>query len=664
MLRIAAKYVNGFLLLSLLLLIAVPSLAEARPAQDLTGAWKVIPAGRMDDTNDSAWPIVQLPGNLAPALKETGNVIWLRKELNVEPGRYNLSFLSGPIYDRLDVYVNGIRIGGGPESPGRPLVVAIPGSILKPGLNYIALRIQSTRKISAGILRGPLMVQNTEAAREIFWKSEITNFVFSLLFLSSSIFFILLHFRVEAGRIYLPSGLGYGVMALLFLCENEIMHWVVGLTGVLEITATVAGVLFPALFYPFVIRFFGMETPPHYRTYWWVVIGVAFSTALLYALRLHGVVELVELSWKFLNIPVFFFAAYIAFKELSRKQSAGGFIIAAAFLVFLIHGLISLFNKQFWLPGAIQLGFFSVVGLLLPATIIVLQLIGLQRDVDLGRLKMESVNELRTRIFHHIHLAISQPVLEITTQVRKKMQDGFSRKEATGVQFHLTELEKSLDDVLELSRLEVMEEPEARVPVNVGDFLSAVLPTSGVTCTVKVHPRLELESSLELVHSAVIRLVDFPGFKTFRHIDLIVTSDLEENLHFRFLLQHDDRKTMRRMQRILTGKLPDLEGLWIQWGIIQEIIRILDGSLDVRILNRKFLCIDVRLDAHLPAEDALEREDSGLRVVSLVEQDKEAEALAKAAAASQERIPEVRFHANMTTTELVTWIKQKFKKSA
>ena len=118
------------------------------------------------------------------------------------------------------------------------------------------------------------------------------------------------------------------------------------------------------------------------------------------------------------------------------------------------------------------------------------------------------------------------------------------------------------------------------------------------------------------------------------------------------------------MQRILTGKLPDLEGLWIQWGIIQEIIRILDGSLDVRILNRKFLCIDVRLDAHLPAEDALEREDSGLRVVSLVEQDKEAEALAKAAAASQERIPEVRFHANMTTTELVTWIKQKFKKSA
>lgn len=244
------------------------------------------------------------------------------------------------------------------------------------------------------------------------------------------------------------------------------------------------------------------------------------------------------------------------------------------------------------------------------------------------------------------------------------MSNGFSRKEATGVQFHLTELEKSLDDVLELSRLEVMEEPEARVPVNVGDFLSAVLPTSGVTCTVKVHPSLELESSLDLVHSAVIRLVDFPGFKTFRHIDLIVTSDLEENLHFRFLLQHDDRKTMRRMQRILTGKLPDLEGLWIQWGIIQEIIRILDGTLHVRILNRKFLCIDVRLDAHLPAEKQLERENGGLKVVSLVEQDKEAEALARAAAASEDRTPEVQFHANMSTSEFVLWVKQKFKKTA
>jgi hypothetical protein len=147
--------------------------------------------------------------------------------------------------------------------------------------------------------------------------------------------------------------------------------------------------------------------------------------------------------------------------------------------------------------------------------------------------------------------------------------------------------------------------------VNVSDFLSAVLPTSGVTCTVKVHPGLMLESSLELVHSAVIRMVDFPGFTSFRHIDLIVTSDLEENLHFRFLLQHDDRKTMRRMQRILTGKLPDLEGLWIQWGIIEEIIRILDGTMDVRILNRKFLCIDVRLEAYLPEQEQQERDLRG-----------------------------------------------------
>ena len=112
-------------------------------------------------------------------------------------------------------------------------------------------------------------------------------------------------------------------------------------------------------------------------------------------------------------------------------------------------------GQQFWQPGAIELGFFSVVALLLPAAIIVLKLVNLQRDVDLGQVKMESVNELRTRIFHHIHLAISQPVLEITQQVRSKMTDGFSKKEAAGVQFHLTELEKSLDDVLELSRLEV-----------------------------------------------------------------------------------------------------------------------------------------------------------------------------------------------------------------
>lgn len=648
--------------LGIFLLIPAQNL-QARTALDLSGAWKVIPAGRMEDPNDSAWPVVQLPGNLAPALKETGSVIWLRRELNTEPGRHNLSLVTGPVYDRLDVYINGIRVGGGPESPGRPLVVSIPGSILKPGLNHIALRIESSRKISAGVLTGPLAVQNTLMARESFWQSQITGFVFSLLFLSCSIFFILLHFRVEAGRIYLPSGLAYGVLALYFLCENEIMHWVLPLHGIWGITATVAGILIPTLFYPFIIRFFQMEAPGHYRTFWWSIIGVAFAAALLFTLKQMAILEIVQLSWKLLNIPVFFYAGFLSFRQLSEKQSTGGFVIAGGFIIFLVHGLISTIQGQLWLPGAIDLGFFSVIGLLLPAAIIVLQLVALQRDVDLGSLKMESVNELRTRIFHHINLAIAQPVLELSEQVRQKMQDGFTRKESAGVQFRLTELERSLDDVLELSRLEVMEEPEAIVPVNVGDFLSAVLPASGVTCTVKVHPGLELESSLELVHSAVIRLVDFPGFQSFRHIDLIVTSDLEENLHFRFLLQHDDRKTMRRMQRILTGKLPDLEGLWIQWGIIQEIIRILDGSMEVRILNRKFLCIDVRLDAHLPAEEALKKEEHGLRVVSLIEPDKEAEAVARAAA-NDERRPEIRFHKDMTTTEFVMWIKQKFQKSA
>src|SRR5690606_24657782 len=79
---------------------------------------------------------------------------------------------------------------------------------------------------------------------------------------------------------------------------------------------------------------------------------------------------------------------------------------------------------------------------------------------------------------------------------------------------------------------------------------------------------------------------------------LIITSDLEHNLHFRFLMQQSDVKAVRRLHSILTGKLPDIEGLWLEWSIIQEIVRILEGYLSVRILNKKFLCVDVTLQAH------------------------------------------------------------------
>jgi hypothetical protein len=368
------------------------------------------------------------------------------------------------VYDRVDVYINGFRIGGGPETPGRPVVMSIPGSILKPGGNYIALRIESKRRISAGILQEPFSIQDTRRARDMFWRAQIMEFVFALLFFSISIFFILLHFRVEAGRIYLPSGLAYGVFALYFLCRNEIMHWLLPIHGVLDITATVAGVLIPVIFYPIIIRYFSMTTPAYYRPFWWGVIGVAFTAGVLYAVNQPAYLELVTLGWKFLNVPVYFYAAYLTFDQLTRRQSAEGFIIVAGFLLFLLHAILSLINGTFWEPDAIALGFFSTIALILPSVIIVMQLLYLQRGVDLGSVKMESVNELRTRIFHHIHLAISQPVLEISERIRSKMDSGFTRKEATGAQFHLTELEKSLDDVLELSRLEVMEEPEARVP--------------------------------------------------------------------------------------------------------------------------------------------------------------------------------------------------------
>jgi hypothetical protein len=95
----------------------------------------------------------------------------------------------------------------------------------------------------------------------------------------------------------------------------------------------------------------------------------------------------------------------------------------------------------------------------------------------------------------------------------------------------------------------------------------------------------------------LIRLIDFPGFGSFQHIDLVILSDDEDNIYFKFFLYNKNEKVLKRIYNILREKLPDQEGLWIQWKIIKETIRILGGKLKLKLYSKKYLYIEFILKA-------------------------------------------------------------------
>lgn len=100
-------------------------------------------------TGDDGWSRVTLPATLSgDGLEHFDGVVYFRRTVELPPaaeGRAGMLEL-GPIDDRDDAWVNGVRVGG-TRDDGRwsmPRRYEIPAGVLKPGINVIAVRVVDT----------------------------------------------------------------------------------------------------------------------------------------------------------------------------------------------------------------------------------------------------------------------------------------------------------------------------------------------------------------------------------------------------------------------------------------------------------------------------------------------------------------------------------------
>ncbi|MEK6883709.1 MAG: hypothetical protein AABY22_29040, partial [Nanoarchaeota archaeon] len=233
------------------------------------------------------------------------------------------------------------------------------------------------------------------------------------------------------------------------------------------------------------------------------------------------------------------------------------------------------------------------------------QFLIMKRKLQMRFDRLKEADSLREKIFFYMDAMISQPL----TQMKEKLKAYREIKEKTKekviikevVQIH-DSIDSVMDDIIELSRLEVMKEVPFKDQVNFVSFINDVIPDEKITYSIKVHPETEIYNSLDLVNSIVVRLVDFPPFLEFSHNDLIITQDLKGNVHFRFLLFHSNPRVTNRLYNEMIENYQSLTPNKVKWAIIQEIVRLLDGKIDFKIIKKKYLKIDLGLKAIAPVE--------------------------------------------------------------
>ncbi len=597
-----------------LFLVAAPVFAqEERAGVDLSGSWRMntqdVPENALPTTEDSGWKTVQVPGNLARQGAAAGRWFWIRRQFQVSGPEVNLALTLGAVFDSDEVYLNGRRVGGTvsegsrPKNYARPRFYPLPSSALVSGDNLLAIRLKGSFPNEIGLMGQPPQILPVPQAVAAVNSNEVQGLIYAAAYVVIGFFFIILYFRIEELREYLWFGIFAVAFGLLQFCRNEyrflLGDWFLLFKYVEQVSYTVL----PTLYLLFFRNLFRLELPR--IVYLYPIVNTATALALtvlfnpLWWDRIIGV-------WFFVNVPFFAYYTYIAGMRSIKNLEMEAIVVGGGTLLMISATLHYFLVERGFIDGPDYFAFVSLLFMLCIALALIYRMIKLQQEVEDRQQRLNEVNELRDRVFSYINTFVRKPAEEISrlcSELFSDEQGDMSRKALVAeTEQEVDNLQVDLDDILELSRLEVIQEPEYVETVNFNDFITAVIPEGNITCYIKVNPDIVLKTSLELVNSIVIRLIDFPGFRQFRHIDLIITSDLKQNIHFRFLLYHTNFRETRKLFELLTSQNPERGSLWVKWGIIREIIRILDGDLDISIVNRRFLRIDIRLSAELPPE--------------------------------------------------------------
>ncbi|TGN18883.1 7TM-DISM domain-containing protein [Leptospira idonii] len=567
------------------------------------------------DFNANSLELTKVPGNFRNINRSYRGPIWIRKsfEITKDQNEKSLSLQLGRIYQSDEVFINGVLIGKNNsafgENPddysfGRPRIYPIPHHLLLEGENILVIKIDSDLSTSAGIITGPIRVVTYEEALEGNFYDSLVELIFVGFYLFIALFFFINYFKMPDKKEYLS----FSILALIFsafeLSRNESRFLLWDHFLAFKLIEYGFLLILPYGFIKFIQDFFELK-PFRYQLVY-LVFQILFLLVFI-------VIPKPVFWYNFIgywDIHLFFvvgYATYLTFHKL--RENAKGALIHLTALVYLLYAIFKeVLIERGYLNATSSLETSFLVYLLLMTLALRFQFLMMKRKLQSRYDRLKEADSLREKIFFYMDAMISGPLQQMKEKLKSFREGTEKAKEKTIIKEVLSiqsSIDTVMDDIIELSRLEVMKEVPFKDQVNFISFIKDVIPDDEITYSIKVHPETEINNSLDLVNSIVVRLVDFPPFKEFSHNDLIITQDLKGNIHFRFLLFHSNPKVTMRLFNELIENYETLSPNKVKWAIILEIVRLLNAKIDFKIIKRKYLKIDLGLNAIAPQNSSV-----------------------------------------------------------
>lgn len=589
---------------------------------DLSGdGWTLIlednPEYSQIDANVTGWEQISLPRNIRHIEPSLVPVFWLRKnfEFSLNSVTKNLSLSLGRIYESDEVYINGKLIGVNGKSPNDPnpnehaynriRLYPIPQEVLVSGTNVISIRIQSQFRNYAGILSGSLGIGYLQdSLREVYYNNLI-DLVYVIVFVFIAVFFLIQYIKLPEMKEYFAFSVFVFVFSFYEFTKNEFRFVFGDWFLTYKFLEYLALFNIPFVYVYFVQSFFKAEKLQYQAHYF--LLNALFPIIFI-LFRQPSLWSLIVSFWSYTLILPILYSGHVTFKKFRDIQKESltfiiPYLLFALGLIVLIFGVIKevLIEKGFLNSDskidASLLFFIFCITLALRFRFIILKLNILKRYEQL-----QEVDRLREKLFQYMNLILT-PFIESSLQLTRSMKadfNSYTKDNLKKIESNLKEIDSSLDDILELSRLEVKEDSPLKDTVNFVDFIKTLIPEGKISYTIKVNPAFQIHNTLDLVNSLMIRIIDFSGFESFTTKDLIVTSDLKNHLHFRFMFyQKDTKKTLQIYKDLNNNTITNIHQ--IRWAIIKELLRLLEGKLEMELVNKKYLRVDFELEA-LPLE--------------------------------------------------------------
>ncbi|MDF3820388.1 7TM-DISM domain-containing protein [Leptospira sp. 96542] len=579
--------------------------------------WGILFDDRSDilssEFNANNLDLTTVPGNFRNINRTYRGSIWIRKtfEITTEQHQKSLALQLGRIFQSDEVYINSVLIGKNHsafgEEPeeyafGRPRIYPIPHELLLEGENILIIKITSSLTTSAGIITGPVRIVTYEEALEGNLYDSLVELIFVGFYLFIALFFFINYFNLRDKKEYLS----FSILALLFsafeLSRNETRFFLWNNFTFFKLLEYSFLLILPYGFIKFIQDFFELKPFKYQKVYLllqfvFIIVFVTIQKPVFW----YNFIG----YWDIHLLAVISYAIFVTTSKL--KENKRGSLIHILALIYLLYSILKeIFIERGLINSNSSLETSFLVYLVLMTLALRFQFLMMKRKLQSRFDRLKEADSLREKIFFYMDAMITGPLKEMREKLNIYRESANKNKEKSLVKEAINiqaSIDNVMDDIIELSRLEVLKEVPFKDQVNFVTFIKEVIPEDNITYSIKVHPETEVYNSLDLINSVVVRLVDFPPFKEFTHNDLIITQDLKGNVHFRFLLFHTNPKVTLRLFNELIENYNSLTPMKVKWTIILEIVRLLGAKIDFKVIKRKYLKIDLGISATVPISE-------------------------------------------------------------